>query len=117
MRRRCRASSKPTKAQSRKAKPLKAARHSSSSVAGQETEVARLRRERDEALEQQAATSEVLRVISTSPGELDSVFQTILEKATRFCTAKFGFLWQVKDGNAKIVSPPTYEFSAAVGAG
>ena len=57
------------------------------------------------------------RVISTSPGELDSVFQTILEKATRLCTAKFGFLWQVKDGNAKIVSPPTYEFSVAIGAG
>jgi adenylate cyclase len=68
------------------------------------SETARLRRERDEALEQQAATSEVLRVISTSPGELDSVFQTILEKATRLCTAKFGFLWQVEDGNAKIVS-------------
>jgi GAF domain-containing protein len=68
------------------------------------SETARLRRERNEALEQQAATSEVLRVISTSPGELDSVFQTILEKATRLCTAKFGFLWQVEDGNAKIVS-------------
>jgi class 3 adenylate cyclase/putative methionine-R-sulfoxide reductase with GAF domain len=96
MRRRSRASSKLAKARSRKAMPKR--RNAAVS------ETARLRRERDEALEQQAATSEVLRVISTSPGELDSVFQTILEKATRLCTAKFGFLWQVEDGNAKIVS-------------
>ena len=69
-----------------------------------ESESERLRREHDEALEREKATAEVLHVISTSPGELDSVFQTILEKATRLCTAKFGFLWQVKNGNAKIVS-------------
>jgi nuclear transport factor 2 (NTF2) superfamily protein len=58
------ASSKVAAARSRKAKTLKAVRHSGSSVDRQETEVARFRRERDEALKQQAATSEVLRVIS-----------------------------------------------------
>ncbi len=100
MRRRSTASSKLAKARSRK--PMLKRRNATTVRAVSET--ARLRRERDEALEQQAATSEVLRVISTSPGELDSVFQTILEKATRLCTAKFGFLWQVEDGNAKIVS-------------
>src|SRR5262249_51955432 len=48
--------------------------------------------ELNEAREQQAATAEVLRIISSSPGKLEPVFETILANAVRICEAKYGLL-------------------------
>ena len=118
MKRRSRAGGKPAKVRRRSAlKPKgrsapKAMPRRGSAPAGQDTEVARLTRERDEALGQQAATADVLRIISSSPGNLDSVLETILANATRLCEANFGVLLLYESAQFRVAAahnpPPAF---------
>ena len=103
MKRRSRAGRKPVKALPRTAWKLTAGKASKAvtrrgSASARPTEVARLTRERDEAQAQQAATADVLQIISSSPGNLDTVLETILVNATRLCKAKLA-------GGALVCSP------------
>jgi GAF domain-containing protein len=93
MRRRSKA---PPKRRARKRSNAPIERSPNLSATNQDTEVARLTREHDEALEQLAATSEVLQIISSSPGRLAPVFEAILANAVRLCAAKFGTLWMAE---------------------
>jgi len=74
--------------------------------------LAQVTRERDEALERETASAEVLRLISSSRGEPAPVFDAILENATRICEANFGNLFHFSDGTFRTVAmhnaPPTY---------
>src|SRR6516165_914665 len=90
----------------------KATRNRGVSIAGQETVVVRLTRERDEALLREAANSEILDLISRSPGDLELVFRSILENAVRICDAKFGNLALLEGDGFRFVAqhgaPPKY---------
>ena len=124
MRRRGKAGGKAIKTQRRKAlrrrNAVKVARRRKPSAANATERIALLTRGRDEALAQQAATSEVLEIISSSPGDLAPVFQTILANATRLCEAKFGEIFRF-DGAvfcfaARVNTPPDYaEFQSRRG--
>src|SRR5262249_50067950 len=64
----------------------------------------RLLNELRESLEEQTDTSEVLQVISSSPGELQPVFDAMLERATRVCEANFGILFRFEHGTARPIA-------------
>ena len=115
MKRRSRTGGKAAKARGREASKTKrrdASKTASSSAPIQDAEVARLTRELNEASEQQAATSEVLRVISAFSGELQRVFQSMLENATRLCDAKFGMVFRFDSDAfvlaAEVGTPPAF---------
>ena len=112
MRRRSKIGGKEAKTQRRKTFAPKATRGRRSPAAGKETNVARLTRERNEALEQQAATADVLTVISSSSGNLEPIFQAILANAAQICRARFGTLNLCEgDGLRRVAlhnAPPQY---------
>src|SRR6516162_4486112 len=95
---------KPTKQRRKRIVPKrrnapKAMRNRGVSIAGQETVVARLTQERDEALLRETANVEILRLIAKSSGDLELLFRTILENATRICNANFGTLFRFDGEN------------------
>ena len=117
MKKRSKAASKPAKTRPRKALTPKGRSAPEvlsrpDTAPARETEVARAIRERDEALEQQAATSEVLKVISRSPGDLQPVFATMLAEAVRICKANFGNIYRWDGEALNLVAthntPPAY---------
>jgi two-component system, NtrC family, sensor kinase len=93
MRRRSTASDQPTKSRRRKALTLKrrnapkGKQAPSPSASSAEAKIAQLTRERDDALEQQRAAAEILKIISASPTEFRSVLEVIVKSAARFCDA------------------------------
>src|SRR5215467_9924738 len=99
MRRRSRAGDEPAKTRSRKRAALKRRnalpRRRRSSTADLLQQLDSRTRERDEAREQQAATAEILSLISNSPTDTLPVFKTILAKAVELCEASFGAMWLV----------------------
>jgi hypothetical protein len=105
MKQRKKAGGKPRKAWRRKATATKAARSNKSPTVREETEVARLRRERDEALERQAATSDIQRVISQLPTDVQSVFDAIVLTAVRLTGCDLAFFLRCDGAQPRPVLP------------
>jgi len=104
-----------TKTRSRKPAAIKrnrtpASRHHSGHQSSQSID--QLRRELDEAREEQTATAEVLRIVGASFGEVKPVFDAILTDAVRICEAKFGLL-ALHDGDSVFRAVATHNLPPA----
>jgi signal transduction histidine kinase len=88
----------------RRKKPAAAARRRGSASARHKAEIARLTRELDEASQQQAATAEVLQIISGSPGDLQPAFGKMLAHAARICDAKYGNVFRLDGDTLHLVA-------------
>ena len=110
VRRRGTVSRKPAKTQQRnQTRPKRsdaavAARQANSSISDLQEQLERQARDLEEARNERAALAEVLRVISSSPGDLERVFQTMLESAVRTCEAKFGALYLYQGDSFRVVA-------------
>ena len=90
----------------------KSARGRSSPLAIQETEVASLTRERDEAIQQQAATSEVLKIVRRSQADVQPVFDAIVESAVRLSGAIFSVLYLYDGDRMRIGATSNFSIEA-----
>jgi class 3 adenylate cyclase len=108
MKRRNRRGGKAAKTQRPKASKRhnapKTARRRNFSAAGPQEQIRALTRDLREALEQQKATSEVLRVISSSPGALEPVFESMLQNSVRICEAGFGQMFLYEGDKVRLVA-------------
>ena len=120
MRRRSTAGGKPNKARPGKGVTLKRpsapkiSRRRNPSSTNANATIALLTRERDEALHQQEATAEVLQIISNRPGDLNSVFQSVLANAVRLCDATFGVMYRYDDQAEAYTAIALFEAPAAL---
>ena len=110
MRRRSRASGQPAKARRRRTvtqrhrNASKAKQARSPSASGRETKIAQLTRERDEALEQQRAAAEVLKIISASRTELQPVLDVVVRSAARYCEADDVTIFELDGQNLRVAA-------------
>ena len=110
MKRRSKAGGEPIKGRRRKASEPKRRNapktvpRSKASPPGEQTEVARLTRERDEALEQQTATGDVLKIISRPSFDLQAVLDTLVKLAARLCEADLVAIHRPRDGTMQFAA-------------